>query len=495
MLLIDYLLLAVAVLLILSVAASKASGWLGVPALLLFLIIGMLAGSDGPGGVYFDNPWLAQSLGIVALIFILFDGGLQTRWIDIQAVLWRGISLATIGVMMTAAIVGWLASSLLGLPILQAMLLGSIVSSTDAAAVFMVLRSRQVSLKGNLKPLLELESGSNDPMAIFLTVILTSYLAGDIPSAIDVVPAFAQQMALGAVLGYLAGKAIARMINQIKLEYEGLYTVFSIALVLLVYGLATLLGGNGFLAAYMAGITLGNSNFVHKRMLLRIHDSMAWMMQIAMFLTLGLLVYPSRLVGIIGEGLLLSFILMLLARPVSVFACLIRSGFSIREKLLISWVGLRGAVPIILATYPLLAGIPQAERIFNFVFFIVLTSALIQGSSISLFARWLDLDAPQQKDLDFAAHCPPGISLKEKLIEFRIDEGSPALGKQIVELGLPEDIFIAMIKRDDSFIIPTGGTILQSKDALYALSKSDNAEYLSNLRKWSVNNQEMMGIS
>ena len=482
MLLIDYLLLAVAVLLLLSVAASKASGWLGIPALLLFLIIGMLAGSDGPGGVYFDNPWLAQSLGIIALIFILFAGGLQTKWSSIKAVLWRGLALSTAGVIITAAIVGWMASRLLDLPLYQAMLLGAIVSSTDAAAVFMVLRSRQVSLKGNLKPLLELESGSNDPTAIFLTVILTSYLVGEIPSAFDIIPAFAQQMALGAVLGYLGGKAAARIINRAKLEYEGLYPVLTISLTLLIYGLATILGGNGFLAVYMGGISLGNSNFVHKQMLLRIHDSLAWLMQIAMFLTLGLLVFPRQLFHIIGDGLFLSFILMFVARPVCVFICMIASGFSFRERLLISWVGLRGAVPIILATFPLIAGIPMADRLFNFVFFIVLTSALVQGSTISLFARWLGLDAPSQEELDFTVHCPPGISLKDKLIELKIDEGSPAAGMQIVELGLPEDTFIAMVKRADSFIVPEGSTLLQPGDILFVLSKSDNAEYLSDLK-------------
>jgi cell volume regulation protein A len=482
MLLIDYLLLAVSILLLLSIAASKASGWLGVPALLLFLAIGMLAGSDGPGGVYFDSPWLAQYLGIVALIFILFDGGLQTKWDSVKAVLWKGLTLSTLGVIITAALVGWLASYFLGFSLLEAMLLGAIVSSTDAAAVFMVLRSRQVSLKGDLKPLLELESGSNDPMAIFLTVILTGYLVGEHPFALNIIPAFAQQMALGAVLGYLAGKAIVRIINRIKLEYEGLYPVLTISLVMMVYGLATLLGGNGFLAAYMAGITLGNESFVYKRMLLRIHDSMAWLMQIAMFLTLGLLVFPKQLIPIAGEGLLLAFVLMFLARPVSVFICLISSGLTIREKMLISWVGLRGAVPIILATFPLLAGISQADRIFNFVFFIVLTSALVQGSTISLVARLLGLDAPQRKALDFGIHCPPGISLRDRLIELPITEDAAVAGKQIVDLRLPQDIFIAMIKRDDSFIIPTGGTILQSGDELFLLSESDNAEYLNNLR-------------
>lgn len=484
MLLIDHLLLGISILLLFSIAASKASGRLGVPALLLFLLIGMLAGSEGPGGIYFADPWLTQCLGITALVFILFDGGLQTKWKDIQPILWRGFALSTFGVMITAAIVGGIAVYLLNLPILEAMLLGAIVSATDAAAVFMVLRSSNVSLKGKLQPLLELESGSNDPMAIFLTISLISYISGELTSVAGIIPSFAQEMALGAVIGYLSGKAIARVINRIKLECEGLYPVLTISMMLLTYGLISLLGGNGFLGVYLTGIALGNANFIHKRMLLRIHDSAAWMMQIVMFLTLGLLVFPNRLIPIASDGLLISMVLMFLARPISVFICLGGSGLSTKEKVLISWVGLRGAAPIILATFPLIAGIFQADRIFNFVFFIVLTSALVQGSTISSLARWLGLDAPQKNYSDFKIHCPPRISFADKIIELPILDGAPAIGKQIIDLGLSQDIVIAMIRRDDDFIIPSGSTTLKLDDIIFALSESDDPEHLRDLRKW-----------
>jgi len=484
MLLIDYVLLAIAILFILSIAASKASGWFGVPALILFLLIGMLAGSEGPGGIFFDDPLIAQCLGITALIFILFDGGLQTKYSDIKSVIGRGFALSTLGVMITAAIVGWFAGSLIGMPMADAMLLGAIVSATDAAAVFMVLRSKSINLKGNLQPLLELESGSNDPMAIFLTITILSYISGQMTSVVDVIPSFAQEMALGAVIGYMSGKGAARIINRIRLESEGLYPVLTISILLLAYGIASLLDGNGFLSVYLAGVTLGNENFIYKRRLMRIHDSIAWMMQIIMFLALGLLVFPSRLIPVAADGLIISLVLMFLARPVSVFVCMIGSGLSIKEKVLVSWIGLRGAAPIILATFPLIEQISGADRIFNFVFFIVLTSALIQGSTVSLLARWLGLEIQQKTDSDFRIHCPPGMSLKDKLMEFPICDDAPAIGKQVIDLELPGDIIIAIIKRGNDFIIPTGGTVLLNGDVVFVILESHDEGQIHSLERW-----------
>jgi len=393
---IEYLLLGASVLLFLSVIASKASGHTGVPALLLFLAIGMLAGSDGPGGIHFDDPWLAQSLGVVALTFILFAGGLDTDWRATRGMLWNGLALSTVGVGITAALIGWFATALLEVSWVEGLLIGSIVSSTDAAAVFAVLRSKHVSLRGPLKPLLELESGSNDPMAVFLTLGLIGLLTGKTGSAGDLVPMFVRQMALGAALGYGIGKLMVLLVNRLRLEHEGLYPVLTLSLVLFTYGASTWLGGNGFLAAYLAGLRMGHSDFTHKRSLMRFHDSVAWLMQIVMFLTLGLQVFPSQLVPIVGVGLLLSLFLMVCARPISVMVTLSFARFSLREKLMVSWVGLRGAVPIILATFPLLAGVPRANLMFNLVFFIVLTSVLLQGTSIPLVARWLKVDAPLQ---------------------------------------------------------------------------------------------------
>jgi potassium/hydrogen antiporter len=390
----DYVLLAAAVLLILSVLASKASGRLGVPALLLFLGVGMLAGSDGPGGVHFEDAHVAQSLGVVALVFILFSGGLSTEWESVRPVLGKALGLATAGVLLTAVFVGLFAAKVLGFSLLEGMLLGAIVSSTDAAAVFAVLRSRSVGLKGELRPLLELESGSNDPMAVFLTTGLIGVLGGQGESLGGLIPSFLKQMALGALLGVGMGRAAVTVLNRLRLEYEGLYPVLSLALVLFTYGVAYAVGGNGFLAVYLAGLVMGNDDFIHKQSLMRFHDGVAWLMQIAMFLVLGLLVFPSRLVPVAAAGLAVSLFLMLVARPASVFVTLAFARGGWREKAMVSWVGLRGAVPIILATFPLLAGLPQAETIFNLVFFIVITSVLLQGTTLPRAARWLGVDAP-----------------------------------------------------------------------------------------------------
>lgn len=334
---IEYVLVGGSLLLLISIIASKASSRLGVPALLLFLLIGMLAGSDGPGGIYFDDPRLAQSLGVVALTFILFAGGLDTDWESVRSVLWKGLSLSTLGALLTAVLVGWFATIALNFTWLEGLLLGAIVSSTDAAAVFATLRSKSVGLRGQLKPLLELESGSNDPMAVFLTVGFSRLLIDPTASVIDLVPMFIQQMALGAILGYVFGKGMILLVNRARLEYEGLYPVLTLALTLLTYGVTTSLGGNGFLAVYLAGLIMGNSDFIHKRSLMRFHDGIAWLMQIAMFLTLGLLVFPSRLPPVAGTGLLIAAFLMVVARPVSVLVTLLFARCSLREKLMVWW--------------------------------------------------------------------------------------------------------------------------------------------------------------
>lgn len=390
----EHILTGAAILVLLSIIASRASGRLGIPAVLLFLVIGMLAGSEGPGGIYFDDARAAQSLGVVALSFILFSGGLDTSKDSIRPVLFMGLGLSTAGVVITAVLTGLFAALMLHLPLLEGLLLGAVVSATDAAAVFTVLRAKSVGLTGNLTPLIELESGSNDPMAVFLTVGITSLLTSEVLSPWALVPMLVIQMALGAALGYGMGKLGTFALNHLGLEYDGLYPVFTVALVLLIYGTATLVGGNGFLAIYLAGVVVGNSDFVNKRSILRFHDGVAWLMQIAMFLTLGLLVFPSRLLPVAGAGLILAVFLTVIARPVAVFAVLGPSRMSLAEKAMVSWVGLRGAAPIVLATFPLLAGVPQSALFFDLVFFIVLTSVLLQGTTVPLAARWLRLDAP-----------------------------------------------------------------------------------------------------
>ncbi|MGH7495931.1 MAG: potassium/proton antiporter, partial [bacterium] len=427
---VEYVLIGLALLLLASVFASKITDRFGVPALLLFLAVGMLAGSDGPGGIYFDDPNIAQFVGVIALALILFYGGLDTNWQSVRPLLKYGVTLSTLGVFLTALILGTFAKILLGVSFLEGLLLGAIVSSTDAAAVFSILRAKGISLKPPLKPLLELESGSNDPMAVLLTIGLVQMLTQPDTSLADFVWLFVLQMTLGAISGYGLGKAMVLLINRLKLGYEGLYPVLTLAFVLFAYSFTSLIGGNGFLAVYLAGIIMGNQQFIHKRSLLQFHDGLAWLMQIVLFLILGLLVFPSRLIPVIGIGLLLAACLMFVARPVSVLICLLPvTALNMREKALVSWVGLRGAVPIVLATYPLVAKIPQAELIFNVVFFVVLTSVLLQGTSISFVAKWLRVDAPLVTKRIYPLEYTPVSGLKSELQELPIPVDSNAVGK------------------------------------------------------------------
>lgn len=466
----ERIILVASTLLLLSIIASKASWRLGIPSLLVFLAVGMLAGSDGLGGIAFDDPHLTQLLGVVALALILFSGGLGTRWETVRPVFWSGLALSTLGVLMTALTVGWFAASLLGFSPLEGLLLGAVVSPTDAAAVFAVLRSKNVTITKRLKAVLELEAGLNDPMAVFLTLGLIRLLTEPTASPGSLIPMFLQHMVLGSLLGYGMGRGILWIVNRLRLEYDGLYPVLTLSLVLFTYGVTASLGGNGYLAVYLAGLVVGRRDFIHKTSLMHFHDGLAWLMQIAMFLTLGLLVFPSRLVPIIGAGLLSSFFLMVVARPVSVFASLLLARLTYREQLMLSWVGLRGALPIILATFPLLAGTPNAQAIFNLVFFIVLTSTLFQGTSIQWVARRLGVDRP-------AASAPteadPAYSLRYTdcdLAEVAVASDSPVVGKRLVELGMPKAAWVVLIKRDGAFIVASGGTTLQHGDTLLVLA-------------------------
>jgi len=465
----EYLLLSAAVLLLVSILASKASGRLGVPALALFLVIGMLAGSDGPGGIYFDDSRLAQWLGVIALAFILYAGGLDTDWARIRPVLAPGLALSTVGVLLTAIVMGLFAVVALGFTPLQGLLLGAIVSSTDAAAVFTVLRARSVRLREPLEPLLELESGSNDPMAVFLTVALTGLLTTSEANVLRLVPVFFQQMLLGAFLGYGMGRAMAWIVNHVRLQVEGLYPVLTVALTLLTYAGTAVLGGNGFLAVYLAGLIMGRGDFIHKRSLLRFHDGLAWLMQIAMFLVLGLLVFPSRLPAVAGVALLAALSLIFIARPIGVALTLLPFRMPVRDQAMIAWVGLRGAVPIILATFPRLANLPQADLIFNIVFFVVLASVLIQGTTITPVARWLRVTARPAPPVRPPLEVTTG-DLKGELLEMVVPPGSAAIGRQILELGLPRGALIVVIGRGSEHIVPDGNTLLAPGDHLLILA-------------------------
>lgn len=469
----ETILFATAILLIISVLASKLSARLSVPALLLFLFIGMLAGSEGVGGIAFDDPLAAQSLGVIALIFILFSGGLDTPVAETRRVLFRGIVLSTLGVLITALVVAGGVLLLLDFTPEGAFLVGAIVASTDAAAVFSILRTQKISLKGNTIPLLELESGSNDPMAIFLTVGAIELIQQPEVRILDLLPLFLRQMGVGLILGLVIGYLTVRSINRLRLQADGLYPVFTVGLVLLTYALTTMLGGSGFLAVYILGLFLSGWKFVHKNSLARFHDGLAWLMQIIIFLALGLLVFPSELLPIAATGILIALILILVARPLSVFVGLAFSQFDFRDKLMISWVGLRGATPIVLATFPLLAGIPQSDTIFNIVFFVVLVSVALQGSTLIQVATSLGITTPLRPKPQYPFELVTDTDIRNELVEIAVSEGSPAINRQIVNLGLPEESLIVLISRGQEILVPNGNTIIKEGDTLLVLADKD----------------------
>lgn len=471
---IENIVLVGSLLLFISIIVGKTSYKFGVPTLLLFLIIGMIAGSDGLG-IEFDNPEIAQFIGIISLNFILFSGGLDTHWKSVKPILKEGIALSTLGVLFTAVSLGTFVWFLTDFTIYESLLLGSIVSSTDAAAVFSILRSKSLALKTNLRPTLELESGSNDPMAYVLTIAFLTLVVNQDQTIASIIPLFLQQMILGTVAGFVFGKISKFIINKIKLDFEGLYPVLVIALMFITFSATDAVGGNGFLAIYICAVYLGNQDLIHKKTILKMFDGLAWLMQIVLFLTLGLLVFPSEVIPYLGIGMLISLFLILIARPVGVFLSLIFFRMKMRRRFYISWVGLRGAVPIVFATYPLLAGIEKANMIFNIVFFISVTSVLIQGTTLSIVAKWLHVALPEKvKPISAIDRFISDIP-KNAMKKIKLNSDSNAVGKKIVELGFPKTAIISMIERNDNYTIPTGATILEENDILVILSENEKS--------------------
>jgi cell volume regulation protein A len=364
------------------------------------------------------------------------------------------------------------------LPLFVSLLLGSIVASTDAAAVFSIIGARNLKLKGNITPLLELESGSNDPMAVFLTISFLSLITGDITNLWMLGLNFVLEMGIGLLLGVVLGKLMVQFINWVKFPIEGFYTVFVLAAAISVYSLTALLHGSGFLAVYIAGIVLNHHNFVFKKNIFRFFDGLAWLSQIAMFLTLGLLVFPSQILPAIKTELIISFFLIFIARPIGVFISLIGSEFKMKEKFFISWVGLRGAVPIILATFPMIVGIREAQWIFNVVFFIVITSAFLQGWSIPWIASWLRLDMPANKKLNIVTEFGNLDETNRALVDFIIPENSTLVKKPIVEIPELKGILIVTVKREKHYFVPSGGTILETGDELQMLVANEKLDSL-----------------
>jgi potassium/hydrogen antiporter len=459
----ETLLLTGALLIVVSIAIARFSETSGLPVLLIFLIVGMAAGQEGPGGFVFNDFNLAQRIGIVCLIFILFAGGLDTRWYEVSPRLKQALSLSTLGVLLTALSAGFFLHLVLNRPWLECFLLGAIISSTDAAAVFSVLRAKAIRLKPGLRPLLELESGSNDPMAVFLTIAVIALLTKpvDTGGALIVSILFLKQFGWGTLFGLGGGKLLIWLFNRARFSYEGFYPVFGMAYALGLYGAAGVAGGSGFLAVYLAGLIVGNSRVSKRNSLLRFFDGLAWLSQIGMFLTLGLLAVPSLLLTITPAGIAAAAFLMLVARPLGVFISLATSSLNWREKTFVSWVGLRGAVPVVLATYALQANLESGMWIFNVVFFIVISSALLQGWSIPLAARFLDVaQSKSEKSTD-----------EEDVVEYFVPPDSPVINKPLVDIPLPPHVRIVLISRDGNFLVPHGDTVLLDGDVLMTLCR------------------------
>lgn len=461
------ILLIASILLISAIIFNKIGGKFGVPSLVIFILVGILAGSDGILGIYFEDFTLAQFVGIVAISYILFMGGLSVNIKELKPVVTEGSVLATFGVFATGIIVGLCSYFLLDLPMLECMLLGAIISSTDAAAVFGVLRSKSISLDYNLKPLLEFESGSNDPMAVFLTLGVIELITGQLDS-LGLVFDFFKQMLLGIAFGYLIARGTAWIINRIRLEYDSLYVVITLASVLFTYSFISIIGGNGFIGVYICGLALASMKFVNKKTLIKFHDAVAWLMQIVMFLILGLLVNFKDGFAYTKQAFLIALILTFVARPIAVFLTTFPFKRSLKEKLMISWVGLRGAAPIVLATFPLTENVPHAMEIFNIVFFVVIISVLLQGTTIPYFAKLLKVDAPLEVNHDSVLEYG-GKDSNNKMIEFTVADNAEAAGKQLYELNLPQGALVSLIYKKGEYIIPTGSTTIEPCDVLFVL--------------------------
>ncbi len=467
-----------------SMLVGKAGHKFGVPVLLLFLFVGMAFGGDG-FGLKFENIQVAQAIGTVALTIILFSGGLDTKFSEIAPIIKEGVVLATLGVLLTALITGiftwWLSEKVflgLGMGLLSAMLLASTVSSTDSASVFGILRSKGLVLKNNLRPMLELESGSNDPMAYMLTITFISIInSGSNPNYLMVGGTILIQLVVGSLLGYFLGKVSVFIINRIRMDNVSLYPVLLLIVGIFIFAATYYLKGNGYLAVYIAGLVIGNSKFAHKRTSMNFMDGFAWMSQILLFLTLGLLVNPSELLPVLAPGILIALFMIFIARPLVVFLCLIPfNKVSLRSKTYVSWVGLRGAVPIIFAILPLAANVPGASTIFNIVFIITIVSLLFQGTTLPVIAKWLGLaEKPsnyrsfQDFDVEFAEE------IKSVMTEIIISEETLQYGKNLMEMPLPDKTLAVMVKREDKFFVPTGQTELFIGDKLLVISDDEQA--------------------
>lgn len=465
------------ILLFVSIVAGKTGYRFGVPALLLFLIVGMLFGSDGLG-IQFHNAKEAQFIGMVALSVILFSGGMDTKFTEIRPILSPGIVISTIGVLLTALFTGlfiWWISGMswtnIYLPITTSLLLAATMSSTDSASVFAILRSQKMNLKHNLRPMLELESGSNDPMAYMLTIVLIQFIQSDNMGTGTIIGSFVIQFLVGAVAGYLLGKLAILILNKINIDNQSLYPILLLAFVFFTFSITDLMRGNGYLAVYIAGIMIGNHRIIYRKEIATFMDGLSWLFQIIMFLMLGLLVNPHEMLEVAVVALLVGIFMILVGRPLSVFLCLLPfRKINMKSRLFVSWVGLRGAVPIIFATYPVVANVEGSNQIFNIVFFITIVSLVVQGTTVSFVARLLHLSTPLEKTgNDFGVELPEEIDTD--LSDMTITKMMLNETKTLKDMNLPQGTLVMIVKRGEKFLIPNGTLKLRAGDKLLLISE------------------------
>lgn len=482
----ENILLIGSILLFVSIVVGKTGYRFGVPALLLFLLVGMLFGSDGLG-LQFHNAKIAQFIGMVALSVILFSGGMDTKFKEIRPILSPGIVLSTVGVFLTALFTGlfiWYLSGMswtnIHFPLITSLLLASTMSSTDSASVFAILRSQKMNLKHNLRPMLELESGSNDPMAYMLTIVLIQFIQSDGMGTGNIIGSFIIQFLVGAAAGYILGKLAILILNKINIDNQSLYPILLLSFVFFTFAITDLLRGNGYLAVYIAGMMVGNHKITFRKEIATFMDGLTWLFQIIMFLMLGLLVNPHEMIEVAVVALLIGVFMIVIGRPLSVFLCLLPfRKITLKSRLFVSWVGLRGAVPIIFATYPVVANVEGSNMIFNIVFFITIVSLIVQGTSVSFVARLLHLSTPLEKTgNDFGVELPKEIDtdLSDMTITMEMLNEADTLK----DMNLPKGTLVMIVKRGDEFLIPNGTLKLHVGDKLLLISEKNKQETVKN---------------
>ena len=467
------LLLVFGVLIAFSVLFTRTLDRLGIPVVLLFLVLGMLGGSEGIGGILFDDYELAFRIGTIALVLIIFDGGLNTARSAIRKSIAPAGLLATVGVLGTACAVALIAR-LFGLSWAEAMLVGAIVSSTDAAAVFAVLRGGRLRVKDPVRSTIEVESCINDPMAIILTVTVVEFLLPGGTLSWWLLATVPVQLLIGGAIGTLIGIVSRWVLNRVELSTTGLYPVATLSVAFLAFGIATITYGSGFLAVFAAAAVLGNGQLPYKAGLTRVHDAIAWLSQVTMFLMLGLLVFPSQLLDVAGVGLALGLLLALVARPLGVVLCLLPFRWSKPEVLYTSWVGIRGAVPIILATIPVMANIPDADRVFNIVFFIVVVSALVPGASILQLTRWLKLEQVSSPAPVATLEMHSLRKLSGEIHIYRVHPTVAVCGATLSEIPFPDGATVLVVVHGDDLVPARGATRLEAGDFVYVFCRPED---------------------